>query len=335
MSDQSKSAEELEQEANRTRMEVAGTLNELRERLAPDTLKAEAKEYVETVKEEVKGYVAHAQEEVKDYARGTGEEWLRKLQAAALDQPLPTVMVAAGLTWMMGKIVWKAGVPGLLIGAGLAQVMRGGGSDGGRQVQESTDRSPEYRTYHNRGKEATIQDWTQAFAGELRHFATRALGSARATAGDGADWASSSARELAHEATSSAAEATLVARRRVEEAAREMVSALREVPNAYPIGLAAGAALAGAGLATLRSSRLGSGAVRRPNGQPTAADFTTYRPTDPHWRARRRDGVTEQASQALDQVRQFAERSPAAFIAGSIATAMALATLWRVRDARR
>lgn len=76
----SRSAAEIEQDVERSRARLSGTLDELRERLSPGQLF----------------------EQVMDYAKGSGgREFLGNLGSSVRDNPLPVLLIGAGIGWMM------------------------------------------------------------------------------------------------------------------------------------------------------------------------------------------------------------------------------------------
>lgn len=75
-----KSSAEIEREVETTRARLTGTIEELKERASPGQLF----------------------EQVIDYARGSGgQEFMRNLGGAVRDNPLPLLLIGAGIGWMM------------------------------------------------------------------------------------------------------------------------------------------------------------------------------------------------------------------------------------------
>src|SRR5438046_7416992 len=73
-------SEQLEREAEETRWQLAGTLEELRERVTP-------------------GRVV---DELSDYARsGPPAEFLRNLGREVRENPMPLVLIGIGIAWLM------------------------------------------------------------------------------------------------------------------------------------------------------------------------------------------------------------------------------------------
>ena len=102
------SLSDLERQAESSRAELAQTVDALQNRVSPDTLKRDA----------------------KNYARQTGQQFLGAVEEKARDNPLAAVAVAAGLALPLWRIVSNIPAPILLIGAGLAMSRRGSGGSG-------------------------------------------------------------------------------------------------------------------------------------------------------------------------------------------------------------
>jgi uncharacterized protein YjbJ (UPF0337 family) len=82
MSDRSPS--EIEREVERTRANVEGTLEALRERLNPQQL------------------LDQVTQQAMDYVRGSGgQQFMQNLGTGVRDNPLPVLLVGAGIAWMM------------------------------------------------------------------------------------------------------------------------------------------------------------------------------------------------------------------------------------------
>lgn len=71
--------EQLEREAERTRRELADTLEQLRARITPGQVLDQA----------------------VDYVRDSGGEFLHNLKRQAVDNPLPVTLIGAGMAWLM------------------------------------------------------------------------------------------------------------------------------------------------------------------------------------------------------------------------------------------
>jgi ElaB/YqjD/DUF883 family membrane-anchored ribosome-binding protein len=95
---QDASLSQLERESERTRAQLADTVDELRTRVSPAALK----------------------QDVRDYVRHTREEFFHNVERRARENPLQAVAIAAGLAYPAWRIVRSIPAPILLIGAGLA-----------------------------------------------------------------------------------------------------------------------------------------------------------------------------------------------------------------------
>jgi hypothetical protein len=79
-----RSPADIEDDVERTRANVSGTLDALREKLAPSQI------------------VDEIIDRVSDYARGTGgATFARNLGSAVRDNPLPILLIGAGIGWLM------------------------------------------------------------------------------------------------------------------------------------------------------------------------------------------------------------------------------------------
>jgi hypothetical protein len=80
----SRSSAEIERDVERTRASVAGTLDELRNRLNPSQL------------------VDQAVDQARDYLRGSGgTDFVRNLGGALRDNPLPVALIGTGIAWLL------------------------------------------------------------------------------------------------------------------------------------------------------------------------------------------------------------------------------------------
>ncbi|MGZ4974345.1 MAG: DUF3618 domain-containing protein, partial [Limisphaerales bacterium] len=82
------SVAELRRKSEQSRTVLAHTVEDLREKVADTT--ADIKRRVSP---------AHVKAEVKGYVRDTGEQWVSSLKNKALDNPLQTVAIGAGLAY--------------------------------------------------------------------------------------------------------------------------------------------------------------------------------------------------------------------------------------------
>jgi len=117
--------EELERDAERTRADLAHTVDEIRSRIS-DT--------ASDIRERVSP--AAIKQDVKDYVHQSGQQLYHSIETRARENPLQTVAIAAGLAYPVWRIVSSMPIPVLLIGAGIALSNRGahaasGGSGSG------------------------------------------------------------------------------------------------------------------------------------------------------------------------------------------------------------
>lgn len=108
------SLSDLERQAEATRSELAQTVDALTNRVSPDALKAD----------------------VRNYARDTGQHMLDTIENRFRENPLQAVAVAAGLAYPLWRMLGRMPAPLLLIGAGLAISSRKGRSHSTRYEDE-------------------------------------------------------------------------------------------------------------------------------------------------------------------------------------------------------
>ncbi|MGZ6359892.1 MAG: hypothetical protein ACXWP1_12100, partial [Bdellovibrionota bacterium] len=101
------SVEELRRKSEQSRKVLAHTVEDLREKVADTTADIKRRVSPAQVKAEVKGYV-----------RDTGEQWVSSLKNKALDNPLQTVAIGAGLAYPLWGLLRRIPVPIIVIGAG-------------------------------------------------------------------------------------------------------------------------------------------------------------------------------------------------------------------------
>ena len=111
----SPSLDELERDAERTRADLAHTVDELRSRIS-DT--------ASDIRERVSP--AAIKQDVKDYVHQTGQQFYHTIETRARENPLQAVAIAAGLAYPIWRIVSSMPAPILLIGAGIALSSRSG-----------------------------------------------------------------------------------------------------------------------------------------------------------------------------------------------------------------
>ncbi len=111
----------LEREAELARARLRHTLAQIKD---PDTLenaKQELKDRADDMKEQVLGYIRGARDEVVETGLSRSNIFSRKLQRTAIENPLPVLLIGAGLGWHLYK---KPPITAALLGAGVYGLMR-------------------------------------------------------------------------------------------------------------------------------------------------------------------------------------------------------------------
>jgi hypothetical protein len=174
-----RSAAEIERDVERTRARLTGTVEELKERVSP-------------------GQVA---EQAMDWLRGSGgREFLGNLGTSVRDNPMPVLLVAAGIGWLA-----------LAGGRGAASPSRGGQSWAGGSYPGESYAGEGYpaETYagthplqglHGDGNGPSVTERAGAALGGVRDTAEEALHAATGTARSLAEGASDTARRAMHRA---------------------------------------------------------------------------------------------------------------------------------------
>jgi ElaB/YqjD/DUF883 family membrane-anchored ribosome-binding protein len=211
---------DLERQAESTRAELAQTVDELQNRVTPDALKRDA----------------------KDYARQTGQQFLETIEAKARENPLAAVAVAAGLTLPLWRLVSSIPAPVLLVGAGLAMSRRSSpGGYAGTQGYQSNS-GPSLKDSVSDMANAVGEKATNVI--EDTQYKADVLGS-RVT-GAVADTAES-AREMASDAINTVTEAGTEIKRQAAERLDRTQAGLVDAVERHPL-LVGGLAFAVGGL---------------------------------------------------------------------------------------
>jgi hypothetical protein len=95
-SDHDRTLNQLERQAERTRADLVGTVEELRERVSPSQVK----------------------EDVKQYAKSTGQDLVSNIVEKARENPLQAAAIAAAIAYPAWHLIRTIPVPVLLLGAG-------------------------------------------------------------------------------------------------------------------------------------------------------------------------------------------------------------------------
>jgi ElaB/YqjD/DUF883 family membrane-anchored ribosome-binding protein len=167
------SLDELERDAERTRADLAHTVDELRSRIS-DT--------ASDIRERVSP--AAIKQDVKDYVHQTGQQLYHTVETRARENPLQAVAIAAGLAYPIWRIVSSMPAPILLIGAGIALSSRSGGAASGSRPLYQGGRLDEASVeIRERARYAStaMQDATHRTAETVQEAALRARGAVQDT----------------------------------------------------------------------------------------------------------------------------------------------------------
>ncbi|HEY0567762.1 MAG TPA: DUF3618 domain-containing protein [Xanthobacteraceae bacterium] len=165
----SNSLDELERDAERTRADLAHTVDELRSRIT-DT--------ASDIRERVSP--AAIKQDVRDYVHQTGQQLYHNIETRARENPLQAVAIAAGLAYPIWRIVTSMPAPILLIGAGIALSGRSGhaASHGGSsyldQGREKLGAATAEASERARYASAAVQDATMRTRETVQDAALRA-----------------------------------------------------------------------------------------------------------------------------------------------------------------
>jgi hypothetical protein len=109
----------LEQDAQKSRADLAETVDELRSRVSGTADDLRHRVSPEGLKENFRGYIGRTQ-----------QEFVENMKQKATENPLAAVAVGAGLAYMGWRIVRTIPAPLLLLGGGLALLKSGGRGNG-------------------------------------------------------------------------------------------------------------------------------------------------------------------------------------------------------------
>lgn len=214
-----RSSAEIEREVEATRASLTGTLEQLRDRASPGQLF----------------------EQALDYAKQSGgADFARNLGASVRENPLPLLLIGAGIGWLMMSDRHGGGTTGIGMGAGADHGPRalpapgGGGARpvGGVRVYSSDDGGP-----------STVQRASEALGGARSRVGEAASGLADSVSGaaDRAGEAAGSAYRATADAAGSAAESigsgASAAAQRVTEAGRGARDQLGQLGDSTRQGL--------------------------------------------------------------------------------------------------
>jgi ElaB/YqjD/DUF883 family membrane-anchored ribosome-binding protein len=111
----------LEREAEAARARLHETIAEIKDPRTIDNAKLEMKHRAEEVKDQIVDYIKGAKENALESGRQQGNEFSRKLQRTAIENPLSVALIGAGIGWHLYK---KPPITTALIGAGIWQLMK-------------------------------------------------------------------------------------------------------------------------------------------------------------------------------------------------------------------
>jgi hypothetical protein len=208
-------AEQLERETEQTRAEISSTLDELRSRMTP----------------------GHVLDQLVDrVSDGAGAAFTRNLKDQTVSNPLPVMLIGAGLAWLMlGSRGTSAG--GLMHGT--ADRLRNVAGDAADSMREATDaasrtasdKSSEWGDAASRlGKEASAN--LGSTTERARRSATEVGGSIREAAGSVAESAQQATSDAAGSMTDSAQRSAAAGYEAVADSARRTASTVSESTKA-------------------------------------------------------------------------------------------------------
>lgn len=248
-----KSAAQIEGEVEQTRASVSGTLDALRGKLEPRQM------------------LDQMVEQVADYARGSGgADFARNLGAAVRDNPLPVVLIGAGIGWLL---LSKSGA-GTETGSSMAPRTNDGGSGiakaltyGREQISGAVSAT---RESVGNVKEA-VSDAASGASAHVSNVVSRAGEAGSSVAGNISEAASEGVRRAralgdhAYSAATSVGDGLDVARDRVSSTARGTADRFSALVEAQPLmlgvlGMALGAAVGAALPRTRTEDRVLGGA---------------------------------------------------------------------------
>ncbi|MEA2929466.1 MAG: hypothetical protein QOG38_1894 [Hyphomicrobiales bacterium] len=245
------SVNSLRVEAEATRSRLTGTVEELRTQVADTATDLKERLSPQTIKTEVKQYVRESRDQL----------W-HNLEQKARDNPLQAVAVGAALAYPALKLMRAMPAPLLLIGAGLL-LSRSSGSIGVEsgavgtlraRAQETTDaagRTFEAATESVRSKVNEAQDYAREKVNEAQDYARESVGAVV----DGVSATASSLKDraagVANDATSALSNAADTVKGHAESFAQQARQTVSGTWDQNPllvagIGLAIGACIAAA-----------------------------------------------------------------------------------------
>lgn len=133
----SSDVERLERETAEARARLAGTLDRLTSPETAQAVKQELTDYAQGLKDQALGYVQSTKESILGTGRDRANGFAGDLKQRALANPLGVALIGAGIGWHLYK---KPPITTLLVGAGVAALMAGGG--GSPRIDRRAYRDP-------------------------------------------------------------------------------------------------------------------------------------------------------------------------------------------------
>ncbi|MDB5643430.1 MAG: Late embryosis abundant protein [Hyphomicrobiales bacterium] len=112
----------LEREAEAARARLHETIAEIKDPRTVDNAKLELKHRAEEMKDQIIGYITGAKDDAIENGRAQGNEFTRKLQRTAIENPVSIALIGAGIGWHLYK---KPPITTVLIGAGIYTMIKG------------------------------------------------------------------------------------------------------------------------------------------------------------------------------------------------------------------
>ena len=131
---------QLEREVENARARLHETIAEIRDPRTIEHAKLEMQHRANQMKERAMDYMRERRDEVFDGGRSQIADFSRHLQMTAMKNPMPILMIAAGIGWRLWK---RPPVTSALIGTGLWQLMKS---------WDTTPDSSPYRDPYNRAR---------------------------------------------------------------------------------------------------------------------------------------------------------------------------------------
>lgn len=111
----------LEREAEEARARLHHTIAEIKDPRTIENAKKEVMDRAGEMKDQILGYITGAKEDALQSGRDQTNEFARKLQRTALENPIPVLLIGAGIGWHLYK---KPPITTALLGAGLYGLMK-------------------------------------------------------------------------------------------------------------------------------------------------------------------------------------------------------------------